>query len=78
MSILLLILKRIVLSAVLIVVGVYILRYTAKIISWFGLQDFAEDFVGSGGTATMWKVIGVLCVVGGILALGGMFSFLGF
>ncbi len=72
-----LILKRIVLSAILGWLGIYLLRNTTRIMQMFGIEELAAQFWG-GGSVMFWKIAGIVLVIMAILALGGTFSFVGF
>ena len=73
----LILLKRILVSIVLAILGIVVLKYTGRILRMFGMQEYLEQVSGGGGTVTMWKLIGIGLVVGAILVLGGAFSFVG-
>ncbi|GEM_PF-1982457 len=73
----LILLKRILVSILLAWIGIWVLRNTAKLLSWVGDSELFENFLGNGGTITMWKLIGIGLVVLAILVFGGTFSFAG-
>lgn len=77
MSTIILIAKHIFLSGLLVAAGFAILKYTNRLIQWFGYQDFFEQYM-PGGSVGFWKLIGIFCVIAGIFALVGKFSFVGF
>jgi hypothetical protein len=54
------------------VIGICLMRYCEPLVRLFGKNDWAERHLGSGGSYTMWKLIGILVIVVGILyfALG--------
>jgi hypothetical protein len=52
-------------------VGFGLLVYTLKWVGWVGKSGWAEDKLGSGGTYTMWKLIGILIMIFGFLVLFG-------
>jgi len=53
--------------------GFYYLKYSAKIRDFTGTVGFAEQYLGSGGTYTLHKLIGVLMIVLSIMyAFGGI------
>ena len=43
--------------------------YTSQIVRTFGHLDWAERYLGAGGTYAAWKLIGVACILGGFAAL---------
>jgi hypothetical protein len=67
--------ERLIVGAVLIVGGFAILKFTDRLIMMTGIQDWAENI--PGGTQSMWKIVGVLVVAAGIVALFGGFGFAG-
>lgn len=50
-------------------VSIVILKYTEALVRTFGTNDWAEQYLGSGGSYKMWKLIGVGVAIGGILYL---------
>lgn len=46
--------------------GLIILTHSYQITQLFGHQDFAERYLGAGGTYTMWKLIGILLMFGAV------------
>lgn len=52
-----------------VIVCLLILRYTELLVRIFGTNDWAEQYLGGGGSYTMWKLIGVAVAIGGILYL---------
>lgn len=51
-------------------VGILILRYTDKIVNNVGYFDWAERYLGfggGGGTYNLWKIIGILVIIAGIV-----------
>ena len=55
------------------VVGVVYLKYSFQIKEFIGPIGFAERYLGSGGTHTFHKLIGILIIVGSIMyAFGGL------
>lgn len=50
-------------------VGAFIVIRTKKILDWFGPIGWAEQKLGGGGSALMYKVIGLIaCFIGLIVA----------
>lgn len=68
-------LYRILICALLVFGGFLVLKYTDRIIMLVGMPDWSEKL--PGGTVTMWKLIGILMVIGGILVLSGYFAYAG-
>ena len=53
-----------------VLVGILILKYTQKIVDTVGHSDLADRYLGfgaSGGTYTMWKIIGLLVIIVGVV-----------
>jgi hypothetical protein len=46
--------------------GVGFIKYSYPLTQLFGFNSLAERYLGSGGTYTMWKILGVLVIVGTI------------
>ena len=47
--------------------GILIERFTERIVNFVGYSGWAEEKLGVGGTYTMWKLIGLIVIVGGVL-----------
>jgi len=47
--------------------GILIERFTERIVNFVGYSGWAESKLGAGGTYTMWKLIGLIMIVGGVL-----------
>jgi hypothetical protein len=43
--------------------GVLMMRYNYQLTQLFGYNSLAERYLGSGGTYTMWKLLGVLAIL---------------
>jgi uncharacterized membrane protein YkgB len=52
-------------------IGLYILLKSEYIVREIGHNSSAEKYLGSGGSYTMWKIIGILLIVVGFLFLIG-------
>lgn len=48
-------------------IGILILKYTEPIVRMVGKMDWAERRLGMGGTYTVWKLIGILLIVGSLV-----------
>jgi len=72
-----LILKHIIIGGVAVYLGIQALRYTNQLILWFGTTELADKYL-PGGTVTMWKLLGIALVIGGILILFGYSRLFGF
>ncbi len=42
-----------------VIIGLLFIKYTDPIVRTVGKNDWAEQYLGGGGTYTMWKLIGV-------------------
>lgn len=64
-------------GSLVIVLGAFMVIRTDWFVQNFGYSDWAESKFGGGGTRLMYKVLGILFVVGSVLgmtgALGEMF-----
>ena len=47
--------------------GILIERFTERIVNFVGYSGWAESKLGAGGTYTMWKLIGLLVIIAGVL-----------
>ena len=47
-------------------VGVTAIKYNYQLTQLFGHNSLAEQYLGSGGTYTMWKLLGVIVILGTI------------
>ena len=47
--------------------GILIERFTERIVNFVGYSGWDEEKLGGGGTYTMWKLIGLIVIVGGVL-----------
>lgn len=64
---------RILVGIIGIPVGYYLLRYKDRIVMNFGKMDWAEKYLGSGGTYNAWVLIGMLVIAGSFLFMFGVF-----
>lgn len=60
---------RILVFIICLALSIIILKYTEKVVRLFGKTEYAEKYLGGGGTYTMWKLIGIGLVIGGIIYL---------
>jgi hypothetical protein len=42
--------------------GIYVIVKSYAVARLFGQMDYAERYLGPGGTYTAWKLIGLLCI----------------
>ncbi len=69
---------RILLGVAVMVVGFCFVRYSDKVLEWFGRVDFAEDKLGQGGTRLFYKLMGILIAfIGMFIATNIMSDILG-
>ncbi len=59
------------LGSLVIVLGAFMVIKTSWFIENFGYSDWAEAKFGGGGTRLMYKLLGILFIVGAVLALTG-------
>lgn len=50
-------------------IAILILKYTEPIVRMIGKMDWAERYLGMGGTYTAWKLIAILLIVGSLVYL---------
>lgn len=60
------ILLRILISLASFAVGVIVMTHSFQLVKIVGHTYYAERYLGEGGSYTMWKLIGVALIIGGI------------
>lgn len=45
-------------------VGVGLIKYNYQMTHLFGHNSLAEQYLGTGGTYTMWKLLGLIAIIG--------------
>jgi hypothetical protein len=48
------------------------MRYNEWLVRTVGKAEYAERILGSGGTYTMWKILGVIVIILGVIYLLGV------
>ncbi len=61
---------RFILGPIVVIAGILVMRNTAAITDMTGQLDWAERYLGSGGTYTWWTICGL-----GLAILGAMWIF---
>lgn len=56
------------------VLGLALIRHSLWMVQNFGYMDWAEKYLGQGGTYSAWKLIGFLIIIWGFLYAVGTFS----
>lgn len=46
--------------------GVACMRYNYQLTRLFGYNDYAERFLGDAGTYSMWRILGVVIILGSL------------
>jgi len=54
--------------------GIWIIRNAQWGVRTFGHADWAEKYFGTGGSYTVWKIVGILVIVLGFLYAVGTFN----
>ena len=68
---------RILLGLVIVVVGAFFVIKTRTIMDFFGSVDFAEKYLGGGGTNLFYKLLGIVfCLLGFLIATNMWTAFL--
>ena len=68
---------RVLLGLVIVVVGAFFVIRTRTIVDFFGSVDFAERYLGGGGTNLFYKLLGIVfCLVGFLVATNLWSAFL--
>ena len=65
---------RILLGLFVMVIGYFMVSKSEKVFEWFGQNEFAEKYIGSGGSRTFYKIIGILVVFAGIFIATNVMS----
>jgi len=60
------ILMRLLVAVVGLVGGSLLLTHSYQLTHLFGYNSLAERYLGNGGTYSMWKLIGVLSILGSL------------
>lgn len=47
-------------------VGTALIKYSYPITQMIGHNELAEKYLGDGGTYTMWKLLGLLVIIGSV------------
>ena len=47
--------------------GTLMLTHSYQLTHLFGFNSLAERYLGTGGTYSMWKIIGALAIIGSVL-----------
>lgn len=56
-----------------IIAGFFIVKYSNGIVDNFGHSEWADHYLGTyGGTRLMWKLIGVIIIIGALLTISGL------
>jgi len=53
----------------LVVFGFYVTTHSYPMVRLVGRMDYAEKYLGVGGSYTMWKGIGILCIIAAFYVL---------
>lgn len=65
-------LVKIIVFIIAVILGIIILRKTEPLVRLFGKNEWAEEHLGGGGTYTMWKIIGLLVIIAGLIYMVGL------
>ena len=68
------VLAKILIFTILILLGLAILAKTEPIVRFVGKAWWAENRLGSGGTYLMWKIIGIIVIILGVIVITGGFD----
>ncbi len=68
------ILLRVPLGIAIMVAGYFMVAKSEKVFEWFGTNEFAEKYLGYGGTRLFYKLIGLLVVFAGIFVATNVMS----
>lgn len=58
-----------------IIIGFLLMKYSNNIVNNFGYTNWAEKYLRTyGGTRLMWKLIGILFIIGALLTISGLMN----
>lgn len=60
---------KLLISAIGVISGTVILTHSYPLTQLFGHADLAERYLGTAGTYTMWKLLGVILIVVAVIYL---------
>jgi len=63
---------RIVVFIIALVIGICLMHYNEWLVRTVGKAEYAERILGSGGSYTMWKILGVIVIILGVIYLLGV------
>jgi hypothetical protein len=63
-----------IIGLIVVVFGVLMLKYTFNLTNFTGNVGFAEKYLGAGGTYSLYKILGIVLCLGGIMAMFGLFE----
>ena len=63
---------RIIIFLIALIIGICLMRYNEWLVRTVGKAEYAERILGSGGTYTMWKILGVIVIILGVIYLLGV------
>ena len=46
--------------------GILLMRYNYQLTQLFGHNSLAEKYLGAGGTYSMWRLLGLLVIIGSL------------
>lgn len=71
--------ERLLLGVPIIYGGYLLMRYTVQVTNFTGKIDFAEQYLRAfgAGTYTLWRIVGLVAVVGSLLWIFGLSSIIG-
>jgi hypothetical protein len=50
-------------------IGIFLMTHSYQVTQMFGHNSLAEQYLGTGGTYTMWKLLGTILIVAAVLYL---------
>ena len=67
-------LTRILISLLLIVIGSLLVIKTKTFYDFFGSMDWANRYLGAGGSRLMYKIIGIIIILFGFMYMTGLWT----
>ena len=65
---------RVPLGIAIMVVGYFVVAKSEVVFGWFGTNEFAEKYLGFGGSRLFYKLVGILIVFVGIFVATNVIS----
>jgi hypothetical protein len=58
-----------------VLIGIAVIKFSFPLTNFFGHIPWAEDHIGGGGTNSLYKIVGVIIIIGSFLYMFGNVGF---